>query len=294
MSGYVYRCGGSEMGELTKEDIGTLLSLFNRDGYVLDFSTNAFDVFTMQSIGVSLCEKYKLSKGKSLVAYLNNSTYENQEKLLCDLFNYYEEKMEYEYNKDYDDFGNFGCYSRYNEKFAKIYERCRVIIDILKSKNHVIMQTAADLKNKFSSEYLRNQIDLMVSMQTSNPTNAIGLSKELIESCCKTVLEELEIGWNKNDDISQLTNKTLEALSLLPKNIQGKDTGAEAIKAVLGNLRAIPSKLAELRNVYGSGHGKSASFKGLEERHAKLAVGSSITFVDFIWSTYEKQKETSC
>ena len=76
------------MGELTKEDIGTLLSLFNRDGYVLDFSTNAFDVFTMQSIGVSLCEKYKLSKGKSLVAYLNNSTYENQEKLLCDLLNF--------------------------------------------------------------------------------------------------------------------------------------------------------------------------------------------------------------
>ena len=63
------------MGELTKEDIGTLLSLFNRDGYVLDFSTNAFDVFTMQSIGVSLCEKYKLSKGKSLVVYLNDSNF---------------------------------------------------------------------------------------------------------------------------------------------------------------------------------------------------------------------------
>ena len=86
----------------------------------------------------------------------------------------------------------------------------------------------------------------------------------------------------------------LKLCSTCTCNLGGKDTGAEAIKAVLGNLRAIPSKLAELRNVYGSGHGKSASFKGLEERHAKLAVGSSITFVDFIWSTYEKQKETSC
>ena len=156
------------MGELTKEDIGTLLSLFNRDGYVLDFSTNAFDVFTMQSIGVSLCEKYKLSKGKSLVAYLNNSTYENQEKLLCDLFKYYEENMEYEYNKDYDDFGNFGCYSRYNEKFAKIYERCRVIIDILKSKNHVIMQTAADLKNMFIALVFLIPILLLVFVLVPN------------------------------------------------------------------------------------------------------------------------------
>lgn len=83
----------------------------------------------------------------------------------------------------------------------------------------------------------------------------------------------------------------MDALNLLPANIQETDQGADAIRAVLGNLRAIPSKLAEIRNTFGSGHGKSASFQGLEERHAKLAVGSSITFVDFIWSTYDNQKK---
>ena len=100
------------------------------------------------------------------------------------------------------------------------------------------------------------------------------------------------IAWSKTDDVPQLTNKTMDALKLLPANVQETDQGAVAIKAVLGNLRAIPSKLAEIRNPFGSGHGKSASFQGLEERHAKLAVGSSITFVDFIWSTYENQKKT--
>ena len=44
----------------------------------------------------------------------------------------------------------------------------------------------------------------------------------------------------------------------------------DAIKAVLGNLRAIPTKLAEIRNPFGSGHGKSASYQGLEIRHAKF------------------------
>ena len=137
---------------------------------------------------------------------------------------------------------------------------------------------------------MSQQIELMVSMQSTNPTNAIGLAKELIESCCKTILDELGIEWSKNDDVPQLTNRAMGALNLLPANIQETDQGADAIKAVLGNLRAIPTKLAEIRNPFGSGHGKSASFQGLEERHAKLAVGSSITFVDFIWSTYEKQK----
>ena len=105
-----------------------------------------------------------------------------------------------------------------------------------------------------------------------------------------TVLDELGIPYTKNDDVPQLADKTLTALNLLPSNVQPTDRGADAIKAVLGNLRAIPTKLAEIRNPFGSGHGKSASFQGLEVRHAKLAVGSSITFVDFIWSTYESTK----
>ena len=140
-------------------------------------------------------------------------------------------------------------------------------------------------------EYLSRQIDLMVKMQVSDPTNAIGMAKELIESCCKTILDEKGIAYTKNDDVPQLADKTMDALNLLPANVQPTDRGADAIKAVLGNLRAIPTKLAEIRNPFGSGHGKSASFKGLEVRHAKLAVGSSITFVDFVWSTYEASKK---
>jgi hypothetical protein len=58
----------------------------------------------------------------------------------------------------------------------------------------------------------------------------------------------------------------------------------------LGNLRGITSGLAELRNPYGSGHGKSANYKGLSERHAKLAIGCSATLVNFIWDCYEFQQ----
>ncbi|WOB47655.1 hypothetical protein NX757_04745 [Veillonella atypica] len=46
------------------------ISLLNRDGYVLDFSTNSFNVFTINSIGIALCNHYGLSKGKSLEAFL--------------------------------------------------------------------------------------------------------------------------------------------------------------------------------------------------------------------------------
>lgn len=281
------------MAMMTKQEEGTFLMLFNRSGYVLNFSTNDFDVFTTNSIGEALCAKYGLSKGKSLNAYLNSASDENRLKLLSDLFHYYEDNMEYEYNKDYEDDLYWGSsISRFDERYARIYQKCKAIMDRMEGGSSVIAKTADSLKGKFSSEYMSQQIELMVSMQSTNPTNAIGMAKELIESCCKTILEDLGIAWSKTDDVPQLTNKTMDALNLLPASVQATDQGADAVKAVLGNLRAIPSKLAEIRNPFGSGHGKSASFQGLEERHAKLAVGSSITFVDFIWSTYENQKKT--
>ena len=274
------------MSEITKKEEGIFLMLFNRNGYVLNFSTADFDVFTTNSIGVALCNKYGLSKGKSLIAYLNSATYSEREKLLLDLFHYYEDNMQHEYDKDYE---NFFCYNGYDERYAKIYQKCKDIVERIEGTSSVISQAADNLKKKFSSEYMSQQIELMISMQATNPTNAIGAAKELIESCCKTILEEMQISYSKDDDVPQLADKTMKALNLLPSNVQPTDRGADAIKAVLGNLRAIPTKLAEIRNPFGSGHGKSASFQGLEVRHAKLAVGSSITFVDFIWSTYENQ-----
>lgn len=277
------------MSLITKREEGTFLLLYNRDGYVLDFTNNTFDVFTTASVGEALQTKYGMSKGRSLVAYLNEASDVDRTKLLVDLFHHYEEEMEYEFNKDYEDDTWWSSTSRYDEKYAKLYLKCKEVIDRLAGSTIAIANTAENLKTKFSSEYLSRQIDLMVQMQITDPTNAIGMAKELIESC-KTILDEMSILFTKDDDVPQLASKTMDALNLLPANIQPTDRGADAIKAVLGSLRAIPTKLAEIRNPFGSGHGKSASFQVLEVRHAKLAVGSSITFVDSIWSTYESSK----
>ena len=75
---------------LSKIEIGAFLNFYNRNGYVLNFSTSSFDAFTMQSIGVPLCQRYQLSKGKSLMAYCDDADYDDVFKLLADLLKYYE------------------------------------------------------------------------------------------------------------------------------------------------------------------------------------------------------------
>lgn len=280
------------MAAMTQVEKGLFLKLFNRGGYVLDFSTNDFDVFTLESVGVAVCAHYGMSKGKSLMAYINEAHEDDAVKLICDLFNYYEVQFESEYNKDYGDNGilSFSIHPRYDEDYSRLYYKCKEIAERVFPRSSVSLAASADiLKEKFSSDYLSSQIDSMLSMTSTNPTEAIGKAKELIESCCKTILDERRIAWDKNWDVGQLVSETIKVLKLMPKDIPENAPAAAEMKALLGNLRAIATNMAALRNAYGSGHGKSFSYKGLEPRHAKLAVGSGLTLVEFLWETHERR-----
>ena len=170
---------------------------------------------------------------------------------------------------------------------AVAYKKCRGILD--KAGGTMVMTaTAETLKEAFDSDYISAQIDLMLNLKDGNPTEAIGKAKELIESCCKTILEFEGCTVDKDWEVPRLVDETFKHFHLMPKNISDDVKGAKSIKAILGNLKAIAQGVAELRNLYGSGHGKSSSYKGLESRHASLAIGSSTTLVRFLWDSYER------
>lgn len=75
---------------ITDTEIKLFVNLFNRDGWVLDFSKSSLNAFTKESVGIPICTHYQLSKGKSLVAYLNEAPKQDATKLLIDMFEYYE------------------------------------------------------------------------------------------------------------------------------------------------------------------------------------------------------------
>ena len=121
------------------------------------------------------------------------------------------------------------------------------------------------------------------------PYEAIGKAKELFENCCKTILLERKIDSDPDWDVIRLNKETCKLLKLTPDDIDNAARASETIRKLLGNLSVICQSMAELRNSYGSGHGKDAKFKGLLPRHARLAVGSTVAAVLFLWETYEEQ-----
>jgi len=120
----------------------------------------------------------------------------------------------------------------------------------------------------------------------NDPGLAIGTAKELVETCCKTILDARGVAFSKGADLPELVRLTSKELELTPDDIPEKAKAADTIKRLLSNLATITQGVAELRNHYGTGHGKTAGAKGLQSRHAKLAVGAASTLAVFFSETH--------
>ncbi|HGD1979887.1 TPA: abortive infection family protein [Streptococcus agalactiae] len=252
--------------------------LLNRGGYVLDFSTYRFDEFTLHSVGIALCETYNLSKGKSLNEFINEGDNDKVVKLLDDLLEYYEVRYSLEIESD-DRAYNGSTYK-------SLYDKCKEIVEREKQHSKKFSKVSEELKKKFSSKYMNQQIDLMVAMCNENPTEAIGKSKELLESCCKTIIESNGEIIKDSINMGQLVKQTLSSLNIPNKGVTMDLEEEKIVKQITGSLNGLSSGIIELRNHYGSGHGRSAKFNGLTKRHAELSVGASITLVRYLWDTF--------
>jgi len=140
-------------------------------------------------------------------------------------------------------------------------------------------------KTPFNSNYIKKQIDRMNSNIETNPDLAIGTAKELVESLLKMIADTED----DKIELPKLQKLAMKQLSLVPEDIPEKAKGSEHMKVLLSNLTSIVHKLDEIRNLYGTGHGKHPRKSGLEPRHARLAVESAITFVNFTFETYNKR-----
>ncbi len=134
--------------------------------------------------------------------------------------------------------------------------------------------------------YITNQITRMETAVNADPGLAIGTAKELIETCCRTILKERGVKCSDTAEITDLVKLTARTLALTPDDVSGKSKAEEVIKRLLSNLGSIAPGVAELRNLYGTGHGKVAGAQGLDSRHAKLAVGAAATLAVFLVETY--------
>jgi hypothetical protein len=137
-----------------------------------------------------------------------------------------------------------------------------------------------------TSAWMHQEIQRIEAAVDADPALAIGTAKELVETCCKHIAGKLGVTVQPNADMPDIVKPTLKALRLVPEDISEKAKGSQTVKRILSNLSQITQGLAGLRNLYGSGHGRNSLHRGLQPRHARLAVACAAAFVEFATSTF--------
>lgn len=116
----------------------------------------------------------------------------------------------------------------------------------------------------------------------SDPTGAIGDAKELLEAVFRTVAEDHGIAIDANADVTETFKAIRDILIVTPPGVTDPGKAEAILKRILGNLSGLSGTVAELRNAYGSGHGKADGFVGLDKKHARLAVTTAGAVAAFV------------
>lgn len=256
---------------LDPQTIRQFTRLLNKGGYVLDFSDHGFALFTKGVVGVSIQERYGLSKGKSLEQYLYEADREDSIKLLNALMGEWEVR-ERENAPD--------CMQSIADKCWQILKELGPVSATFRTRHEYLDSRG------FTSEYLSKQRELLMRDVQDDPTMAIGLAKELVESCCHSILEARAVQPEPSISLPKLVVLTQKTLQIAPKVVNATIPQADEVKRLLGSLTNTVISLAELRNSYGSGHGKSMSYVALSPRHARLAAGAALSVVEYLWDTH--------
>lgn len=159
---------------------------------------------------------------------------------------------------------------------------------IISSSGTPALSDIKEVADHFDSKHLADQIRRIEQSVDADPSLAIGTAKELVETCCRTILSERGKPVSGSPDLPALTKLALRELKLLPHDISDQAKGSETIKRLLSNLATICQGLSEIRNLYGTGHGREGTHRPIKSRHAKLAVGAAVTLTNFLFDTHKE------
>jgi len=245
-------------------------------GYVMDFTNQTFAEFFSEH-GIDIySDRYAFngnSKAKRLRAFWQVEPNEVVADVLSDLVRYWRRAT-----------------LKVTPEALALADECERVIEELRWRS--MPPTLSNLKahaDRFDAHYLARQVQRMEKSIERDPALAIGTAKEVIETCCRTILEERGKQVPQNATLPQLIKEVRQELrsQLIPQELPQAAKGRESVQRTLGGLASVIQGIAELRNLYGTGHGKHANTPRISPRLAKLAVGAAVTLANFLFDTHK-------
>ncbi len=189
--------------------------------------------------------------------------------------------------RDLDHFNLFIC--RIGNNFKKkeyIYDQFKDFLDFIEFKKSTPHELLIDnILKKFDYDSIKNAWSISLERKNHDPEGAITLSRTILESVCKHILDDLTIDYNNNMELHELYKKAAEALNLSPSQ-----HNEQIFKQILGGCSGIINGLGTLRNKFGDAHGNGKKQFKPSARHAELSINLAGSMSLFLLETLKAKK----
>ncbi|BCW89560.1 hypothetical protein sos41_27260 [Alphaproteobacteria bacterium SO-S41] len=174
----------------------------------------------------------------------------------------------------------------YRERRELIWSAFRPLITYLEFRdNSPAVDTVTHQVLAFDPNDVTSIWQKALDRRNGDPEGAITAARTLIETVCKYILDDANVGYSDDIDLPKLWNLTAEQMSLAPSQHQ-----EPAFRAILGNLQAVVNGLASLRNKVGDAHGQGRKAVRPRSRHAELAVNLAGAAASFLIATWKEKR----
>lgn len=121
-----------------------------------------------------------------------------------------------------------------------------------------------------------------------DPGALLGGAKELLESICKFVLEEQAMLPDRKTDFDELLALALDRLQLQPQTVNAMAPGGKQLRAIYQSAKTTASTINELRNLQGTGHGRTLP-TGISKETGRYVIREATHVAELLLSTHDRQ-----
>jgi hypothetical protein len=122
---------------------------------------------------------------------------------------------------------------------------------------------------------------------TGDPALLLGTAKEMLESTAKLVLEEFSVPYSSKTSFDELWFHARDRLGLHPKDVDVNAPGGKQVREILDASWAIARMANEVRNVEGTGHGRTLP-TAMSPETALLVVREASSVAQMALSTLDR------
>ncbi len=122
---------------------------------------------------------------------------------------------------------------------------------------------------------------------TDDPALLLGTAKEMLESTAKYVLDVFAVPYVAATDFEQLWFHARDRLGLHPKDVDVSQPGGQQVREILQSSWSIARMANELRNIEGTGHGRTLP-SGMTAEMALLVVREACSVAQMVLARLDR------